>query len=386
MDREVTQMILQLHRERDLPMSDVVGALEDALLAGYRRLPDADPDARVAFDLERASARVLTGDGTEALVIEDADLSAALSDEAAEVLETGAFGRTSVMAVRHAMRIGLRRAEEAMMMAKMADQIGEAMIGTVRMVSGRGRRTLVDLGHGIEGVIPPSEQVEGENHRAGQKLWAALVSVSQGRDGLEVVLSRRSPDLVRGLLEVEIPEVADGYVEIVRVVRKAGYRTKVGVRAEERGQDPVGAIIGPRGSRVRGIMRELGNERIDVINLDHAPAKQITRALQPATVRETHLDADAKTALVVVADEELGRAIGPQGSNARLAARLTGWQIKLRGSSTHARSSSDRDEDGLEGITCAARRANGRRCPNAPEADSPFCGLHAAEAALTAAR
>lgn len=380
MDREVTQIILQLHRERDLPLDQVIGAFEEALLSGYRIQPGADPLARVVFDLESAEARILTASGEEALGLDGAELAAVLHDEEGEGLEVGAFGRSSVMAVRRAMRNGLRRAEEAMMMARMAEQIGDALLGTVRMVQFTSRRTLVDLGHGIEGVIPAGEQVDGERHRAGQKLWAALVSVEQGRDGLEVVLSRRSPDLVRGLLEVEIPEVADGQVEIVKVVRRAGYRTKVGVRAEGRGQDPVGAIIGPRGARVRALMRELGQERIDVVNVDHDPVKQISRAIQPAKPRQVHLDMDARSALVVVPDEELGRAIGPEGANARLAARLTGWQIRLRAASTHA-AAGDTEEAAADGLTCAAQRANGRRCPNAPESGSSFCGLHTGSAA-----
>lgn len=375
MDREVISLINQLHRERDIPLEDIAAAIEEALLAGYRWMAGADPDARVVFDPERASASIIGGSGGPAIQLSEADVAAAISgsDEAQE-LQTGTFGRTAVVAVRMTMRRRLAAIEQERILVKMRDQIGEALLGTVRMVAPRGRKTLVDLGHGVEGVIPAAEQIAGERHRAGAQIWVALVSVEPGTQGLEVILSRRSPDLVRGLIEHEIPEVAEGLVEVVRVVRRAGYRTKVGVRAEERGQDPVGAIIGPRGARVRAIMRELGGERIDVINLDHAPAKQLTRALQPATVRETHLDAERNEALIVVPDDELGRAIGPEGANARLAASLTGWRVLIRGASTHAAAPAADGEP--SGLGCAAQRANGRRCPNAPEPGSTFCGLH----------
>jgi len=385
MNYEIIATLRQIARERDLDVSDLVAALEEALLEGYLRLPGSRTDARIVVDVNTGDLLLLTPHGAAELPEElsgarvaEALAGADFSDEVEEApLPIDAFGRMAVQAVRRAVGRNITDIIEQRQYDDLVERIGEAVVAVVRRVEPRGRRIWVDLGHGVEAQIPRAEQVRFETVREGAKIWATLISVARTRQGLDVVLSRRSPELIRGLFEEECPEIREGWVEITRVVRAPGVRSKVGVVRHESDVDPVGALIGPRGARIRAIGRELGvREGIDVVDMDAPPEKMIARALGPARPAKVVVDADATRALVVVPDEQKGDAIGRNGINARLAAELTGYRVEIRSASEHAQAAARATDEDLDSGTCRYVSDAGRRCKNAPVADTPWCGLH----------
>jgi N utilization substance protein A len=210
-----------------------------------------------------------------------------------------------------------------------------------------------------------------------------ITEVRSGTKGPQVILSRRDPELIKTLFELEVPEIADGLVTIEGVAREPGYRSKIAVQSHTQGVDPVGACVGPRGSRVRMVVSELRGEKIDIIPWNPEPARFVAKALSPARVREVYLDDDGKEATVVVPDDQLALAIGKEGMNARLAARLTGWKIDIQSDTEFARAEADAayggGEEGAEDVSgrCGAILSNGKRCPNAALPGSKYCGVPA---------
>jgi N utilization substance protein A len=233
----------------------------------------------------------------------------------------------------------------------------------------------------VEALLPRSEQVGGERYDHGARVKAIITDVSSQAKGPSIIVSRRSPELIRKLFELEVPEIADGLVEIQNVAREPGYRSKIAVVSHTSGVDPVGACVGPRGSRVRMVVSELRGEKIDIIPFNEEPARFVAKALSPARVREVLVDDDAMQATVIVPDDQLSLAIGKDGLNARLAARLTGWRVDIRSETEFAEEDSDLgfDEEETEG-RCAAILSNGKRCPNASIPGSRYCGLPAHQA------
>ena len=209
------------------------------------------------------------------------------------------------------------------------------------------------------------------------RVKAVITDVSESTKGPSIVVSRRSPELIKGLFELEVPEIADKLVEIVGVAREPGYRSKIAVVSHADGVDPVGACVGPRGSRVRMVVSELRGEKIDIIPYNEEPARFVAKALSPARVREVLVDDEDMQATVVVPDDQLSLAIGRDGQNARLAARLTGWRVDIKSESEFAREENNMDIAGEEEFDgrCLAVLSSGRRCPNAAIADSTYCGL-----------
>ena len=211
-----------------------------------------------------------------------------------------------------------------------------------------------------------------------QRVKAIITDVSNQAKGPSIVVSRRSPELIRKLFELEVPEIADGLVEIQAVAREPGYRSKIAVVSHASGVDPVGACVGPRGSRVRMVVSELRGEKIDIIPFNEEPARFVAKALSPARVREVLVDDEAKQATVIVPDDQLSLAIGKEGQNARLAARLTGWRVDIRSETDFAKEEAEMgfEEEEQQG-RCAAILTSGRRCPNAALPGSRYCGLPA---------
>src|SRR5829696_4914128 len=222
----------------------------------------------------------------------------------------------------------IREAERAMMYEEYIDRQGEVVTGIVQQAGDR-NNVLVDLGK-VEALLPRSEQVDGERYEQGSRIKAVITEVRSGTKGPQVILSRRDPELIKTLFELEVPEIADGLVEIRGVAREPGYRSKIAVVSHAQGVDPVGACVGPRGSRVRMVVSELRGEKIDIIPYNDEPARFVAQALSPARVREVLVDDSNKQATVIVPDDQLSLAIGREGQNARLAARLTGWRIDIR--------------------------------------------------------
>ena len=267
-----------------------------------------------------------------------------------------------------------------MMYDEYVDRVSEVVTGIVQQAGDR-NNVLVDLGK-VEALLPRSEQVDGERYEQGSRIKAVITEVRSGTKGPQVILSRRDPELIKTLFELEVPEIADGLVEIRGVAREPGYRSKIAVESHAQGVDPVGACVGPRGSRVRMVVSELRGEKIDIIPWNTEPARFVAKALSPARVREVYLDDDSREATVVVPDDQLALAIGKEGLNARLAARLTGWKVDIQSDSEFAQaeaqaayggSGDDADFTGR----CSAILANGKRCPNASLPGSRFCGVPA---------
>ena len=266
-----------------------------------------------------------------------------------------------------------------MMYDEYVDRVGEVVTGIVQQAGDR-NNVLVDLGK-VEALLPRSEQVDGERYEQGSRIKAVITEVRSGTKGPQVILSRRDPELIKTLFELEVPEIADGLVEIRGVAREPGYRSKIAVESHVQGVDPVGACVGPRGSRVRMVVSELRGEKIDIIPWNPEPARFVAKALSPARVREVLVDDETMEATVVVPDDQLSLAIGKEGLNARLAARLTGWKVDIVSETEFARSEAEAAFGGGadEEFTgrCAAVLSTGKRCPNTSIPGSRYCGIPA---------
>jgi N utilization substance protein A len=276
-------------------------------------------------------------------------------------------------------------AARAIRYAEYIDRVGDVVTGIVQQAGDR-NNVLVDLGNNVEALLPRSEQVDGERYEQGSRIKAAIIEVRSGTKGPQVILSRRDPELIKTLFELEVPEIADGLVEIRGVAREPGYRAKIAVESHAQGVDPVGACVGPRGSRVRMVVSELRGEKIDIIPWNTEPARFVAKALSPARVREVYIDDDTREATVVVPDDQLALAIGKEGLNARLAARLTGWKVDIQSDTEFAQAEAEAafagagaDDDDYSG-RCAAILSNGKRCPNASLPGSKYCGVPAHQA------
>ncbi|MEA2396319.1 MAG: transcription termination/antitermination protein NusA, partial [Solirubrobacteraceae bacterium] len=289
------------------------------------------------------------------------------------------FGRIAAQTAKQVILQRIREAERDMMYEEYRDRVGELITGIVQQKDSR--YTLIQLRERVEALLPKSEQVEGERYDHSQRIKAVIKEVSASTKGPSIIVSRRDPELIKSLFELEVPEIADGLVEIANVAREPGYRSKIAVVSYADGVDPVGACVGPRGSRVRMVVSELRGEKIDIIPYNDEPARFVAKALSPARVREVLVDDDARQATVVVPDDQLSLAIGREGQNARLAARLTGWRIDIKSETEFATEEPDSGYAEEEtGGRCAAILGNGRRCPNAALPGSRFCGVDSHQA------
>jgi N utilization substance protein A len=415
MSQEIIEAVRELERDKGIEEGTLVAAIEDALLAAYKKTPGAARHAVVEMDeqgdshvysidlpsdlevrlLDEARERKLeelerleeeTGERQHTLISDD-DLEIDLSDvpdnqiSRTEVTPEG-FGRIAAQTAKQVILQRIREAEREMMYDEYIDRVGEVVTGIVQQAGDR-NNVLVDLGK-VESLLPRSEQVDGERYEQGSRIKAVITEVRSGTKGPQVILSRRDPELIKTLFELEVPEIADGLVEIRGVAREPGYRSKIAVESHAQGVDPVGACVGPRGSRVRMVVSELRGEKIDIIPWNPEPARFVAKALSPARVREVYLDDDGKEATVVVPDDQLALAIGKEGMNARLAARLTGWKIDIQSDTEFAQAEAEAAFGGGEAGEgedisgrCAAILSNGKRCPNAALPGSKYCGVPA---------
>ena len=316
-----------LEREKDIALDVVVQAIETALLTAYKHTEGAQQHARVVLDRKTGEVAVLAQE-----VAEDGSVLREYDDTPED------FGRIAAMTARQVILQRLREAEHEVSFGEYAGREGDVVSGIVQQAPQRpggppNRNVMVKLGarpDSLEATLPPGEQVPGEVYDHGSRLKCRVVSVARGPRGPVVTVSRTHPDLVRGLFAQEVPEVADGTVEIVALAREAGHRTKIAVRTKVAGLNAKGACIGPQGSRVRAVQNELHGEKIDIVDWDEDPARFVAAALSPATVVSVEVvDPVQRSARVVVPDYKLSLAIGKEGQNARLAARLTGWRIDI---------------------------------------------------------
>ncbi|MBO9569703.1 MULTISPECIES: transcription termination factor NusA [Cellulomonas] len=333
------QALRLIEREREISLDVLVEAIEQALLSAYHRTPGAQQRARVEVDRRTGHVTVWARDPRDPDAPEDAP-------EPPEYEDTPAgFGRIATSTARQVIVQRLRDAEDDQVLGQFRGKAGEVLGGVIQQ--GRDPRTvLVDVG-GVEAVLPQHEQVPGERYVHGERLRGFVLDVARGPRGPQITLSRTHPNLVRKLFALEVPEIADGTVEITAMAREAGHRTKMAVRANVAGVNAKGACIGPMGGRVRAVMAELHGEKIDIVDHSDDPAEMIAHALSPARVLDvTVVDRDAKAARVVVPDYQLSLAIGKEGQNARLAAKLTGWRIDIRSDAETPAAGADAPSDG----------------------------------------
>jgi transcription termination/antitermination protein NusA len=420
MSIEIIENIRALEREKGIEQNTLVHALEDALLAAYKKTPGAARHATVELDEEgefRVFAIEIPADLEERLIdeareaaiaelerieeetgekqhtlVSDDDLDIDLSQVPEDlIVRTDVtphdFGRIAAMTAKQVIQQRIREAERAIRFAEYIDRVSDVVTGIVQQAGDR-NNVLVDLGNNVEALLPRSEQVDGERYEQGARIKAVITEVRSGTKGPQVILSRRDPELIKTLFELEVPEIADGLVEIRGVAREPGYRAKIAVESHVQGVDPVGACVGPRGSRVRMVVSELRGEKIDIIPWNTEPARFVAKALSPARVREVYIDDETREAIVVVPDDQLALAIGKEGLNARLAARLTGWKVDIQSDTEFARAEADAAYGGGTGDEdfsgrCAAILSNGKRCPNAALPGSAYCGVPAHQALAT---
>src|SRR5215203_5741255 len=413
MSQEILDQIREIERDKGIEAGQIEAAVEDALLAAYKKTPGAARHATVVLDdrgdyrvfsielpadleerlLDEARERALdelerieeeTGERNHTL-LQDEDLEIEWDEVPEDLVQRedvtpDNFGRIAAQTAKQVILQRIREAERAMMYDEYVDRVGEVVTGIVQQAGDR-NNVLVDLGK-VESLLPRSEQVDGERYEQGSRIKAVITEVRAGTKGPQVILSRRDPELIKTLIELEVPEIADGLVEIRGVAREPGYRSKIAVESHAQGVDPVGACVGPRGSRVRMVVSELRGEKIDIIPWNTEPARFIAKALSPARVREVLVDDETKEATVIVPEDQLALAIGKEGLNARLAARLTGWKVDIQSDVEFAQAEAEAafaGGDSGEDFSgrCIAILANGKRCPNASVPGSRFCGIAA---------
>jgi transcription termination/antitermination protein NusA len=402
--RELVDAIKELGAEKGIDSETLMAALEDALLSAYKKTPGSARYARVDLDRDTADFRVfeliLPPELEEKLLAQVAEEQEQTIDpETGELREPEEpeldpeilapyesqiqtrdvtpddFGRIAAQTAKQVILQRVREAERQMMFDEYQDRVGELVTGIIQQSDNR--YTLVQLRERVEALLPRSEQVWNERYDHGMRVKAVITDVSAEGKGPSIVVSRRSPELIKQLFELEVPEVADELVEIVGVAREPGFRSKIAVISHADGVDPVGACVGPRGSRVRMVVSELRGEKIDIIPYNDEPARFVAKALSPARVREVLVDDSTKEATVIVPDDQLSLAIGREGQNARLAAKLTGWKVDIK-SETDFSQEDEVEYEGEEEVAdgrCSAVLSAGRRCPNAALAGSRFCGL-----------
>ncbi|MDP9188765.1 MAG: transcription termination factor NusA [Actinomycetota bacterium] len=424
MTQEIVDAVRTLEQEKGIDSDTLMDALSDALLSAYKKTPGAAKYAKVELDHSTADFRVfelMVPEDLETRLLDEqfeAQLQIAEAAEAAgepvpEIQQSGPsvdpetgerrevdepeveaerlepfleeidtrdvtpddFGRIAAQTAKQVILQRIREAERGMMYEEYKDRVGELITGIIQQSDNR--YTLVQLRERVEALLPRSEQVYNERYDHGMRVKAVITDVSADTKGPSIVVSRRNPELIKKLFELEVPEIADKLVEITGVAREPGWRSKIAVISHADGVDPVGACVGPRGSRVRMVVSELRGEKIDIIPYNEEPARFVAKALSPARVREVLVDDETKEATVIVPDDQLSLAIGRDGQNARLAARLTGWKVDITSETDFAQQEQDIEYEGEEisDGRCLAMLTTGRRCPNAALDGSRYCGL-----------
>ena len=308
------EALKQLTDAKGMPLEQLIQAIEAGVLTAYSETLEPNRYARVQLDRETGDIAIFVPEFNE------------LGERIAEnVLEVEGFDRTATSTARQVIKLQMRATNDAEIVGEFTASVGDVISGIVQQ--GRDPKMInVNLGR-TEGSIPPQEQVPGEVFNHGDRIKCFVVEVKQGLKGPEIMLSRSHPALVKQLFALEVPEIQDRIVEIMAVAREAGHRTKIAVRSHRAGVSSKGSLIGPMGSRAQAVMNELHGEKIDIVDWDENPVKFVAHALAPAKVTSvTIVDESIRSAKVIVPDYQLSLAIGKDGQNARLAARLTGWR------------------------------------------------------------
>jgi N utilization substance protein A len=313
---EIFDALQMLAADKGISVDTLLDALANALVSAYKRMPSAAEEAYVTIDAETFEIRVY---GQE--LDEDGNVTREWDDTPED------FGRIAAQTAKQVLMQRVREAERELKYEEYAGREGDIVTGIIQQTDSR--FTLLDLGK-VEALLPQAEQVPYERPEPGTRLKAYIVEVRKNPRGPQIVVSRTHPGLIRRLFELEVPEIADGIVEIKACAREPGHRTKIAVWSNDGNVDPVGACVGARGARVRMVVNELRGEKIDIVPFTEDVQDFVMKALSPAKVKEVRLDDETGTAEVIVPDYQLSLAIGKEGQNARLAARLTGWRVDIK--------------------------------------------------------
>jgi transcription termination/antitermination protein NusA len=376
MSSELIEALRQLEREKGIDEFVLLDRLEQALATTYKKMLDLENELRVTIDRDNGRIHVY-----ELVRDEPEDLESPVTEE--KDITPPDVSRIAAQTAKQVILQVIREAEREQIFEEYADRVGDIVTGVVQQSDSR--YTLVSLRQGVEALLPPAEQPPTERYDHNQRIKAYIVEVRKTFKEPSIVVSRTHPGLLRRLFELEVPEIYDGVVEIKSIAREPGMRSKIAVSSREPSLDPVGACVGPKGSRVRMIVSELRGERIDVVPWNDDPATFVAYSLSPAKVSRVNVDDGTHTATVIVPDDQLSLAIGKEGQNARLAAKLTGWRIDIKSEAqagaagiAGGRSGEESAED-TDGRCCAVT-ASGIRCRNKARPGSTYCGIHEKEA------
>ena len=336
MNSEMLEALQAVASEKGITVEDMLAALADALESAYKRMPEAHEFSWVTIDPDSMEFRVFA---------QDIDENGEPEGEEFDVTPEN-FGRIAAQTTRQVMTQRIREVERDLKYEEYAGREGDIVTGMIQQTDSR--YTLLDLGR-VEALLPQAEQVPFERPEPNSRLKAYIVEVRKTAKGPQIVVSRTHPGLIKRLFELEVPEISDGIVEIKACAREPGHRTKIAVSSNDATIDPVGACVGARGARVRMVVNELRGEKIDIIPFSDDPGEFVTRALSPAKIKEVLVDEESGTATVVVPDYQLSLAIGKEGQNARLAARMTGWRVDIKSETEVADEAAYEQVDWAEG-------------------------------------
>lgn len=353
MNRELISVIDEIGRQKGIDKARVIGAIESALQTAAKKRFGQAENIQVEIDPKTGEISVVSkkiivetvGNPKAEISLQEArqyDSEAEVGDEIGSLIEMNELGRIAAQTAKQVIFQKVREAEWEAVQKEYSTRQGDLMTG---IILGMERRNyLVDLGK-TEAILPIQEQIPRETYRRGDRVKAMLLEVRRTPKDVQVILSRSHPQFVAKLFELEVPEVMEKIIEIRSVVREPGDRTKIAVTSREKAVDPVGACVGIKGSRVQAVVRELRGEKIDIITWTQDPRVFIAEALNPATIEKVGIDEEKKSALVVAADSQLSLAIGKNGQNVRLAARLTGWKIDIISATEYEKEKVERDKE-----------------------------------------
>ena len=348
MNVEIFEALRQLEKERGIPVDYMVDRIKQALVNAYRKdREDGNKEAaaeNVVVELTESAMSMVqrklvveeVEEPTEEIALDAArkyDPNAKVGDTISIPIHIEGFGRIAAQTAKQVIIQGIREAERESMASSYSSRVQEIFTGTVVRILPETGDMIVRVGQGNErsdAILRASEQIPGETYREGDLIRVYVIDVRRSQRGPQILVSRTHPNLVRRLFELEVPEIADGQVEVRNIAREPGSRTKIAVRATEENIDPVGACVGPRGGRVGAVVQELHGERMDIVVWSEDPCQYVAAALSPAQVLSVNLIPGQKACRVIVPDDQLSLAIGKEGQNARLAARLTGYKIDIK--------------------------------------------------------
>lgn len=357
MNKELIEALNQIKTEKNIDPDMMLEALSNALLAAFKkRYPDIK---NPKIDINKSSGKISVYDDT-------------LDDEgnitSSKDITPKDFGRVAAQTAKQIIVQRIREAERDLMYEEYIDRTNDIMTGIVEQSDHR--YTLINFGR-VEALLPPHEQAFGERYDHGSRLKVLILEVRKTTKGPQIIVSRTHPGLLKRLFELEVPEIYDGYVEIKSVAREAGHRSKIAVSSREPNIDAVGACVGPKGSRVRMVVNELRGEKIDVVEWNESPRIYVANALSPAKISQVYTNEKEGKATVVVPDSQLSLAIGKEGQNARLAAKLTGWKIDIKSESQQKEQEAEKSDQ------CRAIKTSGERCSNKVKPGTKYCGITA---------